>query len=145
MIRTLLKVGIILVVGILVYNYFLGTPEEKATSEKIFKEVKDLGKATWDLLKAEKEKFDEGKYDDALQKVEDLYDRLRGRAESDRDADMVDRINQLDDERKELKKRVEEAEKQTDSLSKKQKEELRQDWERLVRETEQLMKDMEKN
>ena len=145
MIRTLLKVGVILVLGILVYNYFMGSPEEKATSEKIFKEVKDLGKATWDLLKAEKEKFDDGKYDDALQKVEDLYDRLRGRAESDSDPEMVDRINQLDEERKELKKRVEEAEKKTDSLSKEQKDQLKEDWDRLVRETERLMKDMEKN
>jgi len=142
--RTLIKLGLFLVVAILVYNYFMGTPEEKKTSEKIFNEVKDLGKATWALLKSEKEKFDQGKYDDALNQIEDLYDKLRGQAESARDSDMLDRIDDLNKERDELQKRVKEAEKQTGGLSEKDKDQLKKDWNRLVEETEKVMKDMEK-
>ena len=33
MMRSLIKLGLILVVGILVYNYFFGTPEEKQQSK----------------------------------------------------------------------------------------------------------------
>ena len=61
--KSILKLALILVVGILIYNYFLGTDEEKQQSKEIFTEVRDLGKAAWGLLKSEKEKFDEGKYD----------------------------------------------------------------------------------
>jgi len=56
----LLKLAALLVIGILVYNYFFGTTEEKAQSKVIFSEAKDLGKAAWGLLKSEKEKFEDG-------------------------------------------------------------------------------------
>ena len=55
--KTLLKIAAFLIIAVLVYNYFAGTPSEKAQSEKIFNEVKDLGSSVADLVKDEHKKF----------------------------------------------------------------------------------------
>ena len=77
MIRKLLGLLVLVVFGILVYNFFLGTPAEKENAQKIFGEVKDLGVAVKDLLANEKEKFDAGKYDNALKKIGGIFDSLK--------------------------------------------------------------------
>ena len=56
MIRSLLKLGLLLVAGILVYNYFFGPVEEKEQSKEIFGKVRDVGKDAWALLRTEKDK-----------------------------------------------------------------------------------------
>jgi DNA mismatch repair ATPase MutS len=144
MIRSLIKIGLILVVGILVYNYFLGTAEEKETSKEIFNEVKDLGKATWNLLKSEKEKFDQGKYDEALSKVEDIFNRLKGQADQLQNEEWSDQINSLEERRRDIQQQLKEV---TDDqqLSDDQKEAIRRDFDQLMKDTEELMDKMEKN
>lgn len=141
MIRTVLKLGLILVVGILIYNYFLGTPEEKASSEKIFSEVKDLGVAAWGLLKSEKQKFDEGKYDEALDKVGNLFDNLKDKASRLNDRDLSDRIEHLEQQRKDIQEKVHEA---SDSLTEEEKAELKKQFRDLMDEAEGVMEDLEK-
>ena len=69
MIRSLIKLLFILIVGVLIYNYFLGTPEEKENAKNIFSEVKDVAVGVKQLIKSEREKFDKGKYDDAVDKM----------------------------------------------------------------------------
>ena len=54
MIKSIIKLGLLLVVGILVYNFFLGTPDEKAQSQKVFNKGKDVIVSVGDLLKSEK-------------------------------------------------------------------------------------------
>jgi DNA mismatch repair ATPase MutS len=144
MIRLLIKIGLILVVGILVYNYFLGTAEEKETSMEIFNEVKDLGKATWSLLKSEKEKFDQGKYDEALSKIEDIFNRLKGQADRLQNEEWSDQINSLEERRRDIQQQLKEV---TDDqqLSDDQKEAIRRDFDQLMKDTEELMDKMEKN
>lgn len=141
MIRTVFKLGLILVVGILIYNYFLGTPEEKASSEKIFSEVKDLGVAAWGLLKSEKQKFDEGKYDEALDKVGNLFNNLREKASQLNDRDLSDRIENLEQQRKDIQEKVDRA---SDSLTEEEKSELRDQFRSLMDQTEGVMEDLEK-
>ena len=111
--KSILRLGLLLVAGILVYNFFLGTPEEKEQSKVIFREVKDLGKAAVDLLKSEKNKFDEGKYDGALDKIGNLFDSLKNKAEDIEDSQLLDRIAELEDKRKALEKHLDESEVQT--------------------------------
>ena len=65
----LFKLILVLVVGIIGYNYFYGTDEEKASARQIVGQVKKLTGSVADLLKSEKEKFDEGKYDAAIGKL----------------------------------------------------------------------------
>jgi len=69
MIGRLLKFGILIVIGLVGYNYFFGTAEEKAKSKDIIGKVSDIGKAGVGLIKEEVAKFKEGKYDSALDKI----------------------------------------------------------------------------
>ncbi len=77
MIKSVIKLGLFLIIGILVYNFFLGTPEEKAKSKEIFGKAVDVGKAGVGLIKEEVAKFKSGKYDDALEKVSGLLNKAK--------------------------------------------------------------------
>jgi len=104
MIRTILKLGIIVVLGLLGYNYFFGDATEKAQSREIVGKAKDLGKDAWELLKSERTKMKEGKYDGALEKLDGLYGNLKERAGELADSDALSRINELTQRRDELEK-----------------------------------------
>lgn len=115
MIGKLFRLAVVLVIGILVYNLFLGDESEKENARKIFGEVKEVGVAVKDLLKAEKQKFDEGKYDDAFDKVGNLFQKLKSRAK-DIDEKYIDRIAELDEKRKELEKQLAALNKQEEAI-----------------------------
>ena len=151
MLRSLIKLAIFLVAGILVYNYFFGTPEEKAQSKEVFSDIKDLTKSAVGLLKSEKQKFDDGKYDDAVDKIGGLIDNLKGKAEQLEDnRDLLDQITVLQQKKNSLETKLgspgvesygEEGQRVvTDSA---QRREIEADWKELVNKTEQVMQDME--
>ncbi|WP_373548823.1 hypothetical protein [Haliscomenobacter sp.] len=152
--RSLIKLGLILVVAILGYNYFFGDPQEKAQSKEIFKKVGELGKASWSLLKSEKAKLDDGKYDTAIDKIGNVYDDLRSRARSSNDRESLQRLSELEQERLDLEQRIAEidAEKDRQAGSKRpltttlvaDEKELKIDLRRLLSDTETLMRQMEK-
>lgn len=81
MFRSLFKLALLLIGGILVYNYFFGTSTEKENSRKIFGEMRDVVVSVGSLVKEEKAKFDAGKYDTALDKLGGAYRAIRERAE----------------------------------------------------------------
>lgn len=81
MIRSLIKLGLLAVACILVYNYFFGTNEEQENSKKIFGELRGVVVSVGDLVKSEKAKFDAGKYDAALAKLGDAYKVIRAQAQ----------------------------------------------------------------
>lgn len=139
--KSLIKLGLILVAGILVYNYFFGTETEKAQSREIFEKVGDLGRAGINLLKSEKEKFDEGKYDDALDKIGGLFDKVRDKAEDLGDSELLKDISRLEEKRKELKDRVDRN--APEGYSNEEKDSLRKEWKMLVEESEEVMKKLE--
>lgn len=153
MIRSLIKLGLFLVAGILVYNYFFGTPEEKAQSKEVFSNVKNLTKSAVDLLRTEKTKFDEGKYDDAVDKISGVIDDLKGKAQKlDDNRELLGQIAELESKQRQLSQRVQEenipqsydntrAHPKMDSASQK---EIENEWDDLVRKTERLISDMER-
>lgn len=136
MIKNILKIGAILVIGLLGYNYFLGDADEKAQSREIVGKVGDLGKDAWNLLKSEREKLKEGKYDDALDKLDGLYQSLRGKAEDLKDSGALERIQELSERRKELEDLLAGT---GDELSGEAKRKLND----LTAATEELMNEME--
>lgn len=147
MFKNLFKLLLVLVVGILIYNYFFGTPEEKETSKEIFSEVRDLGKATWGLLRSEKQKFDEGKYDEAIDKVGGLLGSLRSKAKENKNQEALQEIEDLERRRLELERQLLEMERLNQSgknaAAKAKEEQLRKDWRTLMDATEAVMKRME--
>lgn len=155
MIKSILRLAALLVVGILVYNYFLGTPEEQAQSKKIFSKVTDLGQDAWSLLRAEKEKLDEGKYDEALDKITALIDKLKVKAKDIEDSGIIDQIAELENKRENLERKLQEYETPTsyddqgNQLTRKGpapgEKEMKDDFEQLIQDTEKVMKEMEGN
>ncbi len=136
MIKTIFKIGLLVVAGLLGYNYFLGDAEEKAQSREIVGKAKDLGKDAWNLLKSERTKMKEGKYDGALEKLEGLYGNLKERAGELADSDVLDRINKLNERRNELEETLKNADGELSSEGKRKLNDL-------TAETEELMNEME--
>ncbi|MCU0348847.1 MAG: hypothetical protein MUC59_18040 [Saprospiraceae bacterium] len=141
MIRSALKLLAILVVGILIYNLFLGTDEEKQGAKKIVGEVKDVGVAVKDLLKAEKEKFDKGKYDKAVDKIGNMLSNLKRNA-NEFDEKYVKRIEELERKRKQLKEELDSVS-DTSTTETSETKSIKEDSKELMQELETLMKEME--
>ncbi len=95
MIRSLLKIVLLVVGAILVYNYFFGSNAEKEQSRHIFGEMRDVVVSVGQLVKSEKTKFDAGKYDGALDKLGDAYRAIRKQAEHV-DAKVIKRLDELE-------------------------------------------------
>jgi hypothetical protein len=147
MIRFLFKLFLSLVVLLLVYNYFLGTPEEKSTSKKIFGEVIHLGKSSWDLLRAEKQKLRDGKYDMAIDKVSQLLDGIETAVNNSDNPNLSERYQHLTEKRDQLLK-LEQASgalhgNEGNTLTEKEKMERLKLLKSLLSETELLMNQLE--
>jgi len=144
MVGNLLKIGIMLVIGILIYNYFFGTADEKQQSKEIFSEAKDLGKSAWGLLRSEKDKFEDGKYDEAVDKVGGLFKSLNSKAKAAKDSDALQELRELETKRLELERRLENVdEKDKSKAATREKESIKRDWDDLLERTEALMNKME--
>jgi hypothetical protein len=148
MIKSLLKLLVVLVIGVLVYNYFFGTPSEKETSKEIFSDVRDLGKASWGLLRSEKEKFDAGKYDEAVDKVGGLLRSLNGKARDIGDRESLQRLEELERRRVALDKEITEMDRLNETgkttAANKKETEIRKEWRTLMDATEVIMNNLEK-
>ncbi len=143
MIRSALKLLAILVIGILIYNLFLGTDEEKQGAKKIVGEMKDVGVAVKDLLKAEKEKFDKGKYDKAIDKIGNMLSGLKRNAK-EFDERYVQRIEELERKRKALKEELDQISDTTGAGGEtSETKAIKKDSKELMQELESLMQEME--
>ena len=140
----LFRLIVILVIGILVYNFFLGDEEEKESARRIFGEAKELGIAVKELIKSEKEKFDEGKYDETLDKIGGLFRKVKNRAENI-DDEYLDQITALDEKRKDLEKRLADlSEERPDEYgSEDNSRKIQRERKRIQRELNELMEETE--
>lgn len=150
MIKSALKLGVVLIIGILVYNFFLGTEEEKETSRAIFQEVKDVAVGVKDLVKSEKEKFDAGKYDRAVEKIGVVLGKLKNTAKKIDDK-YIDRIEELSRKRRELKEELSYYDDDRDTTRRKRRKverdtaKIQRELDKLMDETESLIREMERN
>lgn len=141
MIGFLLKIAVLIVIGVLSYNYFFGTEQEKAQSSKVFGQVKDVAVSVGDLAKSEKDKFDAGKYDAALDKLGKAYAVAREGAQ-DLDAGVLKRIGGLEKRKEVLQKEIDSIEKAENTApAGKYSEAQRLRREKLQREMEKLIAD----
>ncbi|MEZ4987729.1 MAG: hypothetical protein R2795_22315 [Saprospiraceae bacterium] len=148
MIRSLLKLGLLLVAGILVYNYFFGDEVEKAQSKEVFGKVRDLGKDAWSLLKTEKAKYQDGKYDGAVDKVGntvegigDLLGTLHKTAKDINDSGALERLNELQAQQRALEKELQATTPENYDAADQAR--VKKEIQTLLQQTEALMKDME--
>ncbi len=142
MIKSLLKLLAVLVIGIIIYNLFLGTDQEKQGAKKIVGEAKDLGVAVADLLKSEKEKFDKGKYDKAIDKIGTMLSNLKRNAK-EFDENYVRRIEELERKRQQLKRELDEVDENAGNSNNGDTNAIKQDSKELLREVEDLINEMD--
>ncbi len=164
MIRSLIKLALLLVAAILVYNYFFGNTEEKAQSKQFFGKVRELVVAGADVLKAEKQKFDAGKYDKLMEQLGGAYKAVRQQAQH-LDEKVLKRLDDLEARKAQLeqeldtiqanekavlpapKKGVKADPKATEQQAaknadqQKRKEALQRELEQLFKDSESLLKD----
>lgn len=103
----LVSLGLMLLVGVLVYNYFLGDEAEKQQSKEVFQKTRELGKSIKELYQAEKQShYDEGKYNrilDPIKKVikndEELNEKYRPQV------DEIDELQEKISDEQSLKER----------------------------------------
>lgn len=135
MIRTLLKLGFFVVIGLVGYNYFFGTEAEKEQSKALVGKATDLGRDAWNLLRSERDKMEQGKYDEALDRLDGLYTSLRTTARDLEDSQALDRLSELAKRRQELEEVIEGGYELTQYDRRK--------LEDLTADTEELMNEME--
>jgi hypothetical protein len=159
MIRSLLKIAALLIAGILVYNYFFGTNEEQENSRKVFGQIRGVVSSVGKLVSSEKDKFDAGKYDAALDKLGGVYKAIRTQARHV-DEKVIKRLDGLEDRKVELEQELSDIEAEDNKISAapkpqkkdpkaaeqaadqlRRKAELFQELEKLVRDSESLLQD----
>ena len=162
MIRTLFKIGLLLIAGILIYNYFFGTNEEQENARKVFGQVRGVVVSVGNLIRTEKDKFDAGKYDAALEKLGGVYRAIRDQAKHV-DEKVIRRLDELEQRKAQLQQEIDaiEAEDQKalnapppkknapKTVSKapdqqKRKEELLRQLEALVKDSDALLQEAQK-
>jgi len=101
MIRSLFKLAILLVLGILIYNYFFGTNSEQEQSKQVFGQMRNVVVSVGQLMKSEKTKYDAGKYDKVLDKLGETYKAVRSRAKYV-DEKVLTRLDELEAKKADL-------------------------------------------
>lgn len=148
MIRSLIRLALLVIIGIVAYNFFMGSSTEKDGAKQVVKEFKDVGVAVKDLLKSEKTKFEGGKYNEVLDNIGGVFTNLKSKAK-EIDEKYVDRIANLDRKRQELEERLETSEvdpskagsiAQVNNTPEQKK--LKLDLKKLMADTEALVREM---
>ena len=106
MIRSLLKLAFIAIICIVVYNRFFGTDTEQEQSKRIFKGVGSVFTEVRGLVNSERDKFDAGKYDAALDKMQTIIGRLKNHADDKNDSKLNRQIADLERRKAQLQREV---------------------------------------
>lgn len=138
MIKTILKLAVILIIGILVYNYFWGNPEERETSEKVFNEIKDVGIAVKDFVQEEHARIKEGKYDRVLDRIKETLSDVESTVD-EMDEESKEEFRELKNDREVLEKEVEEAKDSGEELTKEEKDTIERRLEDLLDKTKDFL------
>ena len=134
--KSLIKIALLAVVIVLGYNYFYGDEKEQEQAEKIVSKVKDLGSDIKDLVLNEREKFDEGKYDNAIDKFTDLISSVKEKISN---IDMDD----LEEKKEKLKESIEKLKEKGESIKKEDTQEIEKEMESLFEDLKGVIEKIE--
>ncbi len=145
MLRLLLRLLLFIVVAVLLYNFFLGTPAEKEGAKKVFEQFKNAGNAVKELLISEKEKFDAGKYENVTRQVDNLFKNIKEEIK-DTDTNSLRELEALEEQKKSLQEEVDnfesDNENKDESTKQDKKKQLNEKFKKLVEDTERLLSKM---
>ncbi len=141
MIKSILKLAVLLIIGILVYNYFFGDADEKATSQKVFDEIKDVGTAVKDFVVDEHQRIKDGKYQKVWSKIDDALTSLEARVKN-MDEKTIEEYKELKRESKRLEDELQAVESEgQENLSKERKDDIESKLKELLEKTNDFMKE----
>lgn len=84
--RRLIFTLLLLLAGYIGYMYFFGKGEDKSNAQTIVHETRDLGKAVGDFIRNQKDKYDDGEFNQLIDKVGKSLEKLKtGTTESKED------------------------------------------------------------
>ncbi len=168
MIRSLVKLAVLVIGAILVYNYFFGTDKEQEDSRRIFGQMRGVVVSVGQLVKTEKNNFDAGKYDGVLDKLGGAYRAVRDRAQYV-DEKVLRRLDDLEDRKARLQTELDNIEKGDQAIEapvkkgikkdpkaeqqkaakaadqNRRKEQLQRELDALIRDSDTLLKDAAEN
>lgn len=137
MIGRILKIGLVLVAGYLGYTFFFGNATEKEQSREIVSDIGQAGKKIFgkigNMLNKEKDKFDEGRHDEALATVGKELDKLKDKVKNDRLLEKA--LDKLKDEKDKISDSIKNA-------SPEDKQKLKDRFRKLVDGTKELLEDL---
>jgi hypothetical protein len=117
MIRLLLRLGFMAIVAVVCYNFFFGNTNEKAQSKAIFESVGTVFTNVRDLIRSEKGKYEAGKYDPALDKMQDGLDQLKNHGTTSKDNQLQSDIQRYEQRLAELKRKAAELDQMPDKTT----------------------------
>ncbi|MEM7104201.1 MAG: hypothetical protein AAF502_13770 [Bacteroidota bacterium] len=142
--KRIFSLVILLVVGLIVYNQFYGTEEDKERGKVVVKESKEAFKSILDLLKAEKANYDEGKYEDAMEKIGGLFKTIGEKVETIGE-DYPERFKELEEKKSAIEEKLEQIESSESSESRSSsvsEKEVESELKDLLKDLEKLTDDM---
>jgi len=103
-----ITLAICLAIFLVGYNFFWGDEDEKESSRAIIAQISGLTDSVADLLKSEKEKYDQGKYDEALGKMKQTLTVLKDKAVAmgSDGKELLEKVDSLRSQEAELEKRL---------------------------------------
>ncbi len=142
MIKWLFRLVLLLALGLLAYNYFLDSKNEKDQSRAILQQMKQLGNSFSELLISEKEKFDAGKYHEASDKIGAFVEEIKTHSASLSNEEKV-KLDVIEQKQIELKQQIEQTENLPAEEGDEQKKKLHQQLEELLRDADDFLRGLE--
>jgi flagellar motility protein MotE (MotC chaperone) len=137
MIGKLMSLVFFFIVGWVVYTQFFGTEQEQAMGKEVIGSAKQTVTGIFNIFQHESGKFKEGTYDDSIDQLGALLDKLRKEAS---DEENKEELIQLVQATKRIKEKVEQSKEGGEIDEEQTKEELK----RLTKEVEVIVDKMDK-
>jgi ubiquitin C-terminal hydrolase len=137
MIGKLISLVFFFIVGWVVYTQFFGTEQEQAMGKEVIGNAKQTVQGIFNIFQHEGGKFKEGTYDDSIDQLGALLDKLREEAGNEENRE---ELIQLVQETKRIKEKIEESKGGAEIDEEQTKEEFK----KLTKEVEVIVNKMEK-
>lgn len=143
MIRKLISLVILAVIGLMGYNMFFGTDEDKARGQVVAKETKELVGSIFGLLKAEKENYDAGKFDNAMDKLNNAFRNVSQKAK-EVGGNLPERVKDLEKKKDQLDQLIEVNKNSKMADPKKENDKIQDEMSDILKELQNIAEDIEK-
>jgi hypothetical protein len=145
MIRRLLSLAAMLIIGLLVYNMFFGDEADKENAKQITSGIKELIQST-------KEKYESGEYNEAIDKIGDVFNQLKDKAEKLNNGEYADDISELQERKQRLEEMLRDLEEKENTATRslvpqdfnEEKKRIQEEFQEIEREANRIAIEMDK-